>query len=162
MHALGVAPPRAVRARLGVLLGGLSAIQPEEARLVAEVVERHAQEAIGRGLVRTEHLDERVAPGGGVGVEVLVDERVGAEVRADAQIDTHDLAVGRAALARYILDQARAPAHAVHVPLPHGEAKVVDARVLGPDVRVRIGGSSGGGRVIWVVLVGTNTKAGYL
>jgi hypothetical protein len=36
--ALGVAPPRAVRARLGVLLGGLIAIQLEKALLVAAAV----------------------------------------------------------------------------------------------------------------------------
>jgi hypothetical protein len=34
-HALGVAPPRAVRARLVMRLGGHSAIHPEKARLVA-------------------------------------------------------------------------------------------------------------------------------
>jgi hypothetical protein len=35
--------------------------------------------------------------------------------------------------ARDVLDQARAPAHGVHAPLPHGEAKGVDARrLLGP------------------------------
>ena len=43
LHALGVAPPRAVCARLGVLLGGLSAIQLEKARLVAAAVEYHAE-----------------------------------------------------------------------------------------------------------------------
>ena len=61
-HALGVAPPRAVRARLGMRLGGHSAIQPEETRLVEAALEYHTEAVIGRGLVRTELLDERVAP----------------------------------------------------------------------------------------------------
>jgi hypothetical protein len=34
-----------------VLLGGLSAIPPEKARLVAAAVEYHAEEVIGRGPV---------------------------------------------------------------------------------------------------------------
>ena len=75
-----------MRARLGVRLGGLlAAIQPEEARLVAEAVEQHAEEVIGRGPVRAERLDDRVAPGGDVGVEVLIDERAGGKAPADAQ-----------------------------------------------------------------------------
>jgi hypothetical protein len=83
LHALGVAPPRAVRARLGVLLGGLSAIQLEKALLVAAAVEYHAEEVIGRGPVRAERLDDRVAPGGDVGVEVLIGERIGGKAPAD-------------------------------------------------------------------------------
>jgi hypothetical protein len=84
-HVLGIAPPRAVRARLGVRLGGLlAAIPPEEARLVAEAVEQHAEEVIGRGPVRAKRLDDRVAPGGDVGVEVLIDERAGGKAPADA------------------------------------------------------------------------------
>ena len=51
---------------------------------------------IGRGLVRAERLDDRVAPGGGVGVEVLIGERVGEKAPADAQEGARDLAVGRA------------------------------------------------------------------
>jgi hypothetical protein len=87
-----------VRARLGVLLGGLSAIQPEEARLVAEAVEDHAEEVIGRGPVRAERLDDCVAPGGDVGVEVLIDERAGGKAPADAPEGARDLAVGRGVL----------------------------------------------------------------
>jgi hypothetical protein len=98
-HALGVAPPRAVRARLLVLLGGLSAIQLEKARLVAAAVEYSAQEVIGRGPVRAEGIDDRVAPGGDVGVEVLIDERAGKKAPADAQEGARDLAVGRGVLA---------------------------------------------------------------
>ena len=100
-HALGVAPPRAVRARLGVLLGGLSAIQLEKARLVAAAVEYRAEEAIGRGPVRAQRLDDRVAPGGDVGDEVLIGEGAGGtKAPADAPEGARDLAVGRGVLAR--------------------------------------------------------------
>jgi hypothetical protein len=61
-HALGVAPPRAARARLVMRLGALH--RREEARLVAAAVEYHTEAVIGRGLVRAELLEERVAPGG--------------------------------------------------------------------------------------------------
>jgi hypothetical protein len=117
----------------GVLLGGLSAIPPEEVMLAAAAVEYHTEEAIGRGPV-----------GGDVGVEVLIDERAGGKAPADAQEGARRvLAVGRGVLARDVLDQARAPVHGVRAPRAHGAAKLVDARVLGPDMRVRIGGSSG-------------------
>jgi hypothetical protein len=57
---------------------------PDKARLVTAAVEYHTKAVIGRGLERAKRLDERVAPGGGVGVEVLEGERVGAKPRADA------------------------------------------------------------------------------
>ena len=41
LHALGVAPPRAERTRLGVRL--LAAIPPEEARLVEAAPEHHTE-----------------------------------------------------------------------------------------------------------------------
>jgi hypothetical protein len=55
--------------------------------LVEAALEYHTEAVIGRGLVRAENPDERVAPGGGVGVEVLIGERVGAKAPADAQVD---------------------------------------------------------------------------
>jgi hypothetical protein len=136
------APPRAVRARLGVLLGGLSAIQLEKARLVAAAVEYRAEEAIGRGPVRAQRLDDRVAPGGGVGVEVLIDELAGEKASADAQEGARNLAVGRGVLTRDVLDQARSPVHGVRAPRAHGATKFVDARAIGQARRVGIGGSS--------------------
>ena len=66
-----------MRARHGVLLCGLAAIPPEKVLLAAAAVEYHTEEVIGRGPVRAERLDDRVAPGGDVGVEVLIDERAG-------------------------------------------------------------------------------------
>jgi hypothetical protein len=62
--------------------------QPETAHLVAAAVEYHTKAVIGRGLVRAQLLDERVAPSGGVGVEVLEVrvKRFGAKARADAQV----------------------------------------------------------------------------
>jgi hypothetical protein len=66
-HALGVAPPRAVRARLAMRLGALR--HPETARLVEAALEYRAKAVIGRGLARAQLLDGRVAPGGGVGDE---------------------------------------------------------------------------------------------
>jgi hypothetical protein len=144
-------------------LGGHSAIQPEEARLIEAALEYHTEAVVGRGLVRAQLLDERVAPGGGVGVEVLIGQRVGPKARADAQVDARDLAVGRAVLVRDVLDQARAPAHGVRAPRVHGAAKIVDARVLGPDHRVRIGGSSRGSSCGHSGnLVGVNPRGGYL
>jgi hypothetical protein len=150
-HALGVAPPRAARARLGMRLGALH--RREEARLVAAAHEYRTKAVRARrGLVRAQLLDDRVAPGGGVGVEVLIGERVGVKASADAQVGARDLAVGRAVLARDVPDQARAPAHGVHVPRAHGAtrtkvvdgaAKVVDARVLGPGHHASSGTSRG-------------------
>jgi hypothetical protein len=125
-------------------LGGHSAIQPEEARLVEAALEYRTEAVIGRGLLHAELLDECVAPGGDVGVEVLVGERVGAKAPTDAQADARDFAVGRTVLARDVLDQSRASAHWVRAPRAHGTAKVLDARVLGSDHRVRICGSSRG------------------
>jgi hypothetical protein len=84
---------------------------PEKARLVAAAVEYHTKAVIGNGLVRAQLLDERVAPGGGVGVEALEVERVGSKACADAQVGARDLVVGRAVLVGDVLDQARAPAH---------------------------------------------------
>ena len=74
-----------MRARLGVLLGGLAAIPPEKVMLATAAVEDRTEEAIGRGPLRAERLDDRVAPGGDVGVEVLIDERSGGKAPADAQ-----------------------------------------------------------------------------
>ena len=99
-HALGVAPPRAVRARLVMRLGGHSAHHREEARLVAAARAYRVGAVLGRGRVRAQLLDERVAPGGGVGVEVLEGEHVGPKARADAQVGARDHRVGRAVLAR--------------------------------------------------------------
>jgi hypothetical protein len=122
-HALSVAPPHAVRARLVMRLGALH--RREEARLVAAARAYRIGAVLDRGLVRAQLLDERVAPGGG--------ERVEPKARADAQVFARNRRVGRAVLARDVLDQARAPSHGVHAPLPHGEAKGVDARrLLGP------------------------------
>jgi hypothetical protein len=133
-----------VSARLGVLLGGLSAIQLEKALLVAAAVEYHAEEAIGRGPVREEGLDDRVAPGGDLGVEVLIGERAGKKkAPADAPEGARDLAVGRGVLAR---DVARAPVHGVHAPRAHGAAKLVDARAIGQARRVGSCCSSGRSR----------------
>jgi hypothetical protein len=136
--------------------------QPVTARLVEAALEYLAEAVLDHGLVRAELLDERVAPGGSVGVEVLIGERVGAKAPADAQVGARDLAVGRAVLARDVLDQARAPAHGVRAPRAHGAAKVVDARVLGPVHRVRNGGSSCGSSDHSGNLVGVNPRGGYL
>jgi hypothetical protein len=135
-HALGVAPPRAVRARLVMRLGGHSAIHREEARLVAAAHEYRTKAVLDRGLVRAQLLDERVAPGGGVGVEVLEGERVGPKARADAQVGARDHPVGRAVLARDVLDQA-----------PTGSTRhyLVDARVLGPGHHGSSSSSRGSG-----------------
>jgi hypothetical protein len=118
------------------------------ARLFDAELKHLAEAVLDHGPVRAQLLDERVAPGGDVGVEVLVGECIGAEDRADAQVGARDLAVGRSVLARDVLDQMRAPAHAVHMPLPHGVAKFEDARVLGPDLRVLSGGGDGRGFVL--------------
>jgi hypothetical protein len=109
---------------------------------------------------RSSTAQERVAPGGGVGVEVLAVERVGPKARADAQVGARDRVVGRAVLARDVLDQARAPAHGVRAPCGHGEAKVVDARVVGPGHHASSGRSSGRGSSGHSEgsLVGTNPK----
>jgi hypothetical protein len=137
-----------VRARLGVRLGGLlAAIQPEEARLVAEAVEQHAEDAIGRGPVRAERVDDRVAPGGDVGVEVLIVERAGGKAPADAGEGARDLAVGRGVLARDVLDQAHAPVHWIRAPRAHGAAKLIDARAVVQARRVGSGGSGGRGHL---------------
>jgi hypothetical protein len=57
---------------------------------------------IGRGPVRAERLDDRVAPGGDIGVEVLIDERAGGKAPADAPEGARDLAVGRGRLAQHL------------------------------------------------------------
>jgi hypothetical protein len=71
-HALGVAPPRAKGAGLVMRLGKLG-MATHEARLGAEARAYGLGAIQGRGLVRAQLLDERVAPGGDVGVEVLED-----------------------------------------------------------------------------------------
>jgi hypothetical protein len=124
-----------------------SAPRRREARLCAKVRAYDLCAVQGRCLVRAQLLEEHVAPGGNVGVEVLEGERVGPQARADAQVDVRHHRAGRAVLSRDVLDQARAPAHGVHAPLPYGEAKGVDAHsLLGP---VGVGGhhasSSGSG-----------------
>jgi hypothetical protein len=136
-HALGVAPPRAVRARLVMHLGALH--HPEKARLVAAAVEYHTKAVIGNGLVavignglvRAQLLDERVAPGGGVGVEALEVERVGSKACADAQVGARDLVVGRAVLVGDVLDQARAPAHCFSARI--GDSECFSARIGDSD-----------------------------
>jgi hypothetical protein len=146
-HALGVAPPRAVRAHSVVRLGAIH--QTVAARLFDAALKNLAEAVLDHAPVRAQLLDEHVAPGGNVGVEVLVFARDGAEVRADAQVGARDPAVLRAVLARVVLDQTRGSAHGVRAPRAHGAAKIMDARVLGPespDLRVRIGGSSSSSR----------------
>jgi hypothetical protein len=137
---------------------------PETARLVEAALEYRTKAVIDRGLVRAQLLDERVAPGGGVvGVEVLEGERVGPKARADAQVGARDLVVGRAVLARDVLDQARAPAHGVHAPLPHGEAKVVDVtRSLSAQVITQAAAVVVVAVVVIVVWLGRTPKGGYL
>jgi hypothetical protein len=118
---------------------------------------------IDRCLVRVQLLDERRArrQRSLVGVEVLEGERVGAKARADAQVGARDLVVGRAELARYVLDQARAPTLRVRAPRAHGEAKVVDALVVGPGHHASSGSSRGssGHNVVWL---GRTPKGDYL
>jgi hypothetical protein len=107
-------------------------LRSREARLGEEAREYCLGARQGRCLV-PQLFDERVAPGGDVGVEVLEGERIGPKARADAQVDARHHRVGRAMLARDVLDQTRAPAHGVRALLVHGEAKGVDARrLLGP------------------------------
>ncbi len=85
------------------------------------------------GLVRAQLLDEHVAPGGDVGVEVLEGERVGSKAPVDAQVDERHHPAGRAVLARDVLLQARSPSFAISELRLHGKAKGVDARrLLGP------------------------------
>jgi hypothetical protein len=91
-----------MRAHPVVRLGAIH--QTVTARLFDAALKYLAETVLDHGPVRAQHLDERIAPGGDVGVEVLVVSRVGAEVRADAQVGAHDLAVGRAVLARDVLD----------------------------------------------------------
>ena len=72
--------------------------------------------------------------------------------------------VGRAVLARDVLDQARAPAHWVRAPRGHGEAKVVDALVVGPGPghHASGGSSSRGSSGHDVVWLGQAPSGGYL
>jgi hypothetical protein len=67
-------------------------LDPVTARLLDAVLKYLAEAVLGRGLVRAQLLDERGAPGGGGGVEVLEGERLGPKARADAQIGARDLA----------------------------------------------------------------------
>jgi hypothetical protein len=69
-----------------------------------------------RGLERVQLSDERVAPGDGVGVEVLEGESDGPKACTDAQVNARHQRVWRIVLARDVLDQARAPAHGVRAP----------------------------------------------
>jgi hypothetical protein len=87
-----------VRAHLVMRLGALH--HPVTARLIEAALEYSTEAVIDHGLVRAQLLDERVAPGGGVGGEVLEVERVGPKACADAQVGARVLVVGRAVLAR--------------------------------------------------------------
>jgi hypothetical protein len=73
--------------------------------------------------------------------------------------------IGRAVLARNVLYQACAPAHGVRAPLLHGEAKVVDALVLGPGPEVITLAAAVVVAVVVIVSVvwlGCTPKGGYL
>jgi hypothetical protein len=85
-------PPRRCAATRGARALCDASWQPlhlhrEEARLGAAARAYRLGAVQDCCLVRAQLLDERVAPGGDVGVEVLEGERVGPQARAHAQVD---------------------------------------------------------------------------
>jgi hypothetical protein len=84
-NALRVAPPCTERVGLVPIRRGLAERRREGARLGATPRACRRRACGGRGPVRAQSFNERVAPGGNVGVEVLECERVGPKAPGGAQ-----------------------------------------------------------------------------